>query len=111
MFRAILGAVTDPELPVRIQAAIALPELVRYNEGKRLLQLSCVTAQSTDIYKPFWLVRAGMVPNIGRIMQGESTLPIPLTSELTCNCRDRVAQNVQRSGSGCPDQHDEISGS
>lgn len=33
MFRALLGAVTDAELPVRIQAAIALPELVRYEDG------------------------------------------------------------------------------
>lgn len=33
MFRAVMGAVSDAELPVRIQAAIALPEMVRYEEG------------------------------------------------------------------------------
>lgn len=33
MFTAILGAVTDTDLPVRCQAAIALPELARYDEG------------------------------------------------------------------------------
>jgi len=44
--RLLMDAITDTELPVRIQAAIALPELVRYEE-----------------------VRESMVPNIGRIMQ------------------------------------------
>lgn len=43
-----MDCVTDAELPVRIQAAIALPELVRYDD-----------------------IRASMVPNIGRIIQGE----------------------------------------
>lgn len=49
IFSAVMNAITDPELPVRIQAAVALPEMVRYEE-----------------------VRARMVPNIGRIMQGSS---------------------------------------
>ncbi|KAK4053547.1 Nonsense-mediated mRNA decay protein 5 [Microbotryomycetes sp. JL201] len=44
--RALMDCVTDSELPVRIQAAIALPELVRYED-----------------------IRASMVPNIGRIIQ------------------------------------------
>jgi len=44
-----MECVTDADLPVRIQAAIALPELVRYED-----------------------IRAGMVPNIGRIIQGDS---------------------------------------
>ncbi|KAM0788606.1 hypothetical protein ACM66B_001727 [Microbotryomycetes sp. NB124-2] len=44
--RALMECVTDPELPVRIQAAIALPELVRYED-----------------------IRASMVPNIGRVIQ------------------------------------------
>jgi hypothetical protein len=43
-----MECVTDAELPVRIQAAIALPELVRYED-----------------------IRASMVPNIGRIIQGK----------------------------------------
>lgn len=43
----VMACVTDTELPVRIQAAIALPELVRYDD-----------------------IRASMVPNIGRIIQG-----------------------------------------
>lgn len=34
MFRAVMDAITDPELPVRIQAAIALPEIVRYEDGE-----------------------------------------------------------------------------
>jgi hypothetical protein len=47
--RLLMELITDPDLPVRIQAAIALPELSRYED-----------------------VRASMVPNIGRIMQGKS---------------------------------------
>lgn len=46
--RSVMECVTDTELPVRIQAAIALPELVRYED-----------------------IRARMVPNIGPIIQGE----------------------------------------
>ncbi|GAA6059439.1 hypothetical protein JCM10212_005378 [Sporobolomyces blumeae] len=42
----VMNCVTDSELPVRIQAAIALPELVRYEK-----------------------VRAKMLPNLGRILQ------------------------------------------
>ncbi|KAK4050929.1 Nonsense-mediated mRNA decay protein 5 [Microbotryomycetes sp. JL221] len=43
---SLMECVTDPELPVRIQAAIALPELVRYED-----------------------IRNSMVPNIGRVIQ------------------------------------------
>lgn len=44
-----MSCITDTELPVRIQAAIALPELVRYEK-----------------------VRERMLPNLGRILQGAS---------------------------------------
>lgn len=43
-----MNCITDTDLPVRIQAAIALPELVRYEK-----------------------VRAKMLPSLGRILQGE----------------------------------------
>ncbi|KDE03158.1 hypothetical protein MVLG_06352 [Microbotryum lychnidis-dioicae p1A1 Lamole] len=46
ILHALMNCITDPELPVRIQAAIALPELIRYED-----------------------VRAEMVPNVGRIIQ------------------------------------------
>lgn len=36
MASAVMGAVTDPDLPVRVQAAITLPELARYEKGKSL---------------------------------------------------------------------------
>jgi hypothetical protein len=36
MFNAVMDAVADEALPVRIQAAIALPELVRYEDGESL---------------------------------------------------------------------------
>jgi len=47
-----MSCITDSELPVRIQAAIALPELVRYEK-----------------------VRERMLPNLGRILQGASSSP------------------------------------
>ena len=65
MFRAVMDAITDPELPVRIQAAIALPEIVRYEDGE--------SSSPRWRCRPLIVlskVRAGMVPNIGRIMQG-----------------------------------------
>ena len=34
MFNMVMVCVTDEALPVRVQAALALPELVRYNEGE-----------------------------------------------------------------------------
>ncbi|KAM0754334.1 ARM repeat-containing protein [Meredithblackwellia eburnea MCA 4105] len=43
---SVMASIQDPELPVRIQAAITLPELVRYED-----------------------IRARMVPNVGPIMQ------------------------------------------
>lgn len=43
-----MNCITDTDLPVRIQAAIALPELVRYEK-----------------------VRAKMLPSLGRILQGK----------------------------------------
>ncbi|SCV67913.1 BQ2448_5524 [Microbotryum intermedium] len=46
ILHALMNCITDPELPVRIQAAIALPELIRYED-----------------------VRAEMIPNVGRIIQ------------------------------------------
>lgn len=35
MFHMVMVCVTDEALPVRVQAALALPELVRYDEGER----------------------------------------------------------------------------
>lgn len=40
MFSMVMTCVTDSALPVRVQAALALPELVRYEEGKRLLSFT-----------------------------------------------------------------------
>lgn len=37
MATAVMGAVQDPDLPVRVQAAITLPELARYEKGKFIL--------------------------------------------------------------------------
>jgi len=48
-----MNCITDSELPVRIQAAIALPELVRYEK-----------------------VRAKMLPSLGRILQGKHRFAI-----------------------------------
>lgn len=47
----LMNCITDADLPVRIQAAIALPELVRYER-----------------------IRERMLPNLGRILQGELLL-------------------------------------
>ena len=59
-----MNAITDSSLPVQIAAAIALPEMVRYEEGKLFpLPVDEVVADSRRT------VRAGMVPNIGRIME------------------------------------------
>lgn len=33
MFGMVMACMTDPALPVRVQAALALPELVRYEDG------------------------------------------------------------------------------
>jgi len=33
MFGMVMTCVTDEALPVRVQAALALPELIRYDEG------------------------------------------------------------------------------
>lgn len=46
MFNKVMVCVTDEALPVRVQAALALPELVRYDE-----------------------VREGLAANVGRLMQ------------------------------------------
>lgn len=43
----LMNCITDSDLPVRIQAACALPELVRYER-----------------------IRERMLPNLGRILQG-----------------------------------------
>ncbi|KAI5474959.1 hypothetical protein MNV49_002143 [Pseudohyphozyma bogoriensis] len=72
MFAAIMGAVTDPDLPVRIQAAIALPELVRYEE-----------------------VRARMVPNIGRIMQELLKLANEVDLDALTNTTRSLVQEFQ----------------
>lgn len=34
MFKMVMTCMTDDHLPVRVQAALALPELVRYEEGE-----------------------------------------------------------------------------
>lgn len=36
MFGMVMTCVTDEALPVRVQAALALPELIRYDEGEYL---------------------------------------------------------------------------
>lgn len=46
-----MNCITDSDLPVRIQAACALPELVRYER-----------------------IRERMLPNLGRILQGARAL-------------------------------------
>jgi hypothetical protein len=46
-----MNCITDSDLPVRIQAACALPELVRYER-----------------------IRERMLPNLGRILQGTQPL-------------------------------------
>jgi hypothetical protein len=33
MFHMVMNCMTDEALPVRVQAALALPELIRYDEG------------------------------------------------------------------------------
>lgn len=56
----LMNCITDSDLPVRIQAAIALPELVRYER-----------------------VRERMLPNLGRIMQGACAALAPISA---CCC-------------------------
>lgn len=66
MFTMVMTCVTDEALPVRVQAALALPELIRYDEGKTVLCSG--TLKQTIVDLPF-VVRTGLGPNVGRLMQ------------------------------------------
>lgn len=63
MFNKVMVCMTDPALPVRVQAALALPELVRYEEGK------CMTPRPGELADVPAPVREGLAPNVGRLMQ------------------------------------------
>lgn len=66
MFGMVMTCVTDEALPVRVQAALALPELIRYDEGGAPSQtLFRSNADTLTIF----VVRTGLGPNAGRLMQ------------------------------------------
>lgn len=74
-----MEAITDVDLPVRIQAAITLPELARYEDSAA----DFVFAPDGSLIDFTSTVRAKMVPNIGRIMQGTTVLPVLHAKKLT----------------------------
>ena len=82
----------DPELPVRVQAALALPELIRY-EQRGYLPYREIESNN----KASESVRTLVAPNIGRIMQGTNSCIIQSCyNQLTILLFTRTPEAVQR---------------
>lgn len=67
MFGMVMTCVTDEALPVRVQAALALPELIRYDEGGYPSLFDIVLTRLSSCCH--LAVRTGLGPNVGRLMQ------------------------------------------
>jgi hypothetical protein len=56
-FRAVAAALDDPELPVRVQAALALTELVVLHEDGVLASANPLTLSNILQFELLWLLK------------------------------------------------------
>jgi hypothetical protein len=95
-YKAAITGLDDPEMPVRVQAALALTEMILVHESGMFCFAVCRHRRFGD---ERYLVKTAVSPQVGKVVQGEWFYFFLLKA--TCNDgSSRFAETVGRYGSG-----------